>query len=102
MSEFDERMDSNNVICPYCGYDYQPESEDFDEDEQVEKCGACGKSFYHHDVVTYDHCTRPDCELNGENHKWETLSLRSGDHDFCEVCGVIKPLSQPPTTKEGE
>lgn len=36
MSEFDERMDSNNVICPYCGYDYQPESEDFDEDEQVE------------------------------------------------------------------
>ena len=28
MSEFDGEIDDNNVICPYCGYSYQPECGD--------------------------------------------------------------------------
>ena len=94
MSQYEEEMDGNNIICPYCRHEYQPEGEDFGEDERIEECEDCGSKFYHHDEVTYEHHTRPDCEINGEDHKWYTIVLRSGDkHDFCEVCGIIRPLN---------
>ena len=35
MSEtFNSEMDECNVICPYCGYAYQAEAEDYDETER--------------------------------------------------------------------
>jgi len=91
MSDYDEELDSSNVICPYCKHEYQPEPEDFDEDESVEECSNCHKKFHHHDEITYDYHTRPDCELNDEEHKWELNEHTN--HDFCEVCGIIRPFN---------
>lgn len=44
------------VICPHCGASYQPESEDFSENERDEECFTCKRTYqvwqsfevYHH------------------------------------------------------
>ena len=87
MSEFEDQIDGCNVICPYCKSEYQPEAEDFSEDSREEECHDCGKKFYAYDSLTVDHHSRPDCELNGEQHKWEPYLFRDGrSHDYCTVC----------------
>lgn len=49
MSAFEpgDQMDSCNVICPYCGDEYQadPCDGDGDEEPQERECSECGKSF---------------------------------------------------------
>lgn len=86
MSKYEDQVDSYNVICPYCKCEWQAESGDFSEDTRVEECPECGKKYHLHDSCTVDHYTRPDCELNGEVHKWETRQLTKGPHDFCSIC----------------
>lgn len=85
-TKYEDQIDSNNVICPYCKYEYQAENEDFSEDTRVEKCEECGKKYHLHDSWSVDHHTRPDCEINGDQHKWEARQLTQGPHDFCSVC----------------
>lgn len=92
-SKYDGQCDDNDVICPYCGNRYQPEAEDFDEDTREEECGECGKTYKLHDSFTVTHFTKPDCELNGEQHKWVPVKLRDGRvHDFCSVCNQCRPI----------
>jgi len=40
MSEYTETFDDSNRVCPYCGSTYQPEGEDYSEDERAEDGGA--------------------------------------------------------------
>lgn len=58
-------MDDDNVICPYCGAEYNAESEDFSEDEREEECAECGRTYLLHDECTVTHHTRtlPNTEL---------------------------------------
>ena len=91
MSQYNDEIDSSDVICPYCGWNYQPEGEDFSEDHNVEECEDCGKNFYHYDSISVYHHTEPNCEINGEKHEWESHELRDGRrHDFCSVCGKCR------------
>ncbi len=92
MSEYEEQTDYNKVICPYCGYSYQCEGEDYCEDGRDEECGECGKSFHMSTYFSVSHTTSPDCELNGAKHKWEPIKLRNGrTHDFCSICNMCRP-----------
>ena len=92
MSKYDEEVDNCNVICPYCKSEYQPEPENYSDDTMEERCDNCGKSYYHYDDFSVSHNTRPDCELNNEQHVWESITLKSGiKHDFCDICGICKP-----------
>ena len=50
--------DSNLVICPYCGSSYQPEAEEFDEQEREEECGKCGKTYLVYNEFSVTHYTR--------------------------------------------
>ena len=86
--EFDEMTDDNDAICPYCGDRYQVESEDYTEDDREEKCDGCGKKYWLHEHFSVSHETRPDCALNGQQHKYEEVAFKSGNSAFfCTVCG---------------
>ena len=88
MSDFDDVCDDNDVQCPYCGNKYQPEGETFSEDERIEACDECGKSYHLCQSFSVTHQTRPDCEINGAQHNYELVNLRNGgSHPFCTVCG---------------
>ena len=94
MSQYQETIDSSNRICPYCEEKYQVEAEDYSENPTVEECEYCGKKFHSHDSFSVDHHADPDCELNGENHKWEPVRIREGHHDFCSVCDKCRPTDR--------
>ena len=92
MSEFDETYNDDVVECPYCGDKYQPEAEDYSEDERITQCSECNKFYHLHQSFSVTHQTRPDCEINGGNHNYEPVNLRNGrSHPFCTVCGDCKP-----------
>ena len=40
-----DQMDNCKIICPHCGYGFQAEAEDNNEDEHTEECDKCGKEF---------------------------------------------------------
>lgn len=65
-----ETMDDCLRICPYCENSYQVESEDYSEDAREEECDHCGKKYYACDSFLVTHYAVPDCELNGEKHRW--------------------------------
>ena len=91
--QFTEQSSSQMVECPYCGSHYQPESEDFSEDQRDEECGECGKKYYLSQSISITHHAKPDCELNGDQHDYQPVSLRSGvTHPFCTVCEKCQPL----------
>jgi len=92
MPEYQETWDDINRICPYCKHSYQVESEDYTEDTYEEECEECGKKFYSYDSFSVTHYANPDCELNGEDHKWESKSCGNGFHDFCSVCDKCRPF----------
>ena len=50
--------DSNLVICPHCGYSYQPEAADFDETEREEECEKCEKTYLLYSEFSVTHYTR--------------------------------------------
>jgi hypothetical protein len=95
-SKYEDQADDNIVICPYCMAEYQPESEDFDEDTRAEECEDCGKKFYLHQSFSVTHHTRPDCELNGDTHQFERVKLTDGrEADFCTVCDRCRSIKEP-------
>jgi len=94
MSQFKDTSDDTNVICPYCLHKYQPESEDFDQDVRREVCEECEKEFWLSQEFSVSHRTKPDCEINGLKHTWESVYLRTTgrNHDFCNVCDKCRPI----------
>ncbi len=92
MSKFETIYHNSMVKCPYCGYEYQPEAEDYDEEEQVDTCVECGAKFYVHQVFSVDHVMTPNCELNGKQHDYQMVSVGGHKYPFCAICGKCKPL----------
>jgi len=49
--EYDDLKCFNNseAVCPYCGYEnyIEPESYKGQDEETIEECGNCGKTFVH-------------------------------------------------------
>ena len=94
LSNYEEKMDDCNRICPYCGYSYQVESEDYSEDTREEECSECSKKFYSRENFSVTHYAIPDCEINGDVHNWEPVKTSSGHHDFCSICGKCRPFDR--------
>lgn len=45
--EIEEQTDSSNAICPYCGHQYQVDTEAYrDEEGEAETCDKCGNQFW--------------------------------------------------------
>lgn len=83
----EKTLDDSNRICPYCGAAYQPEHEDFSEDNRIEECEGCKKRYHAYDSFSVTHYATPDCELNGEQHEWEPMPTSRGrTHPFCAKC----------------
>ena len=88
---FNDTVDDCNRICPYCEHHYQVEVEDYDEDEQEEKCDQCGKLFYACDEFSVSHHAKPDCELNKEEHAWAVpVAYKGRSYLHCETCGKCR------------
>ena len=95
MSEYDDQIDDNDSICPYCEERYQVECEDYSEDDQIIECHQCGKKYHLCQSFTVNHCTSPDCELNGEEHQFERVECTNGPADFCKTCGKCRLIKKP-------
>jgi hypothetical protein len=92
VSKFDDTANDDVVECPYCGHTYQPEPEDYDDDEREEDCGECGKKYYLSQSYSVTHHARSDCTLNGVEHDYQVVDLNNGkQHSFCTVCGKCQP-----------
>ena len=93
MSQYDDQIDSINVVCPYCKYEYQPEGEDYSEGLRVDECGECGMKFELCQSFDVAHHTYPDCSINNTEHDWQPIELRDGKtHDFCTICDKCRPF----------
>jgi len=89
MSEFKEQFDNDCAICPYCTAENHVEGENYSEDERTDECLVCGMKYTLMQNFTVTHSTIPDCELNGEKHKFEHYKEK---YYICSICDkmVIK------------
>ncbi len=92
MGKYEDTMDDTDMICPYCGYKYQVESEDYSEDCRIEECDECGKKYHAYDNFSVSHHAKPDCGLNETEHDWQPQTITEGTHDFCNICNKCKPI----------
>lgn len=84
--KYENQLDDNYAICPYCNNKWEVESEDYSEDSRKIECD-CGKKYYLHESFSITHHTDPNCELNGEQHQFERIKLNNGkEADFCIIC----------------
>jgi hypothetical protein len=90
MSEYEQQMDEHEAICPYCGYNYQVESEDYDVDEREDECSHCGMKYYINQEFTVTHYTSPDCELNDLAHTWEYYDANGRKFRHCTICDILR------------
>lgn len=86
-AEYRSHCDSSESICPYCGESFQPEASEYSEVSKEIECFSCGKKYHLVQIFTVDHHSLPNCELNGEEHKWVPRDVGHGKtHPFCSVC----------------
>ena len=93
MNEFDSttfsgKSDDCDSICPYCDFHYQVEAEDCDENGYDKECSECGMKYHLRQVVSVTHYSTPDCELNGQECKFES-SIFLNQHVICIVCSKV-------------
>lgn len=86
VSKYEDQYDEDATICPYCGEGHQPEAETWDEEAREEECGECGRRYLVHQSFSVCHITKPDCEINGEEHQWGSKDGYP-DHKWCKICG---------------
>lgn len=92
MSTYEGRFDEEKIICPYCGHSHRPlDAGDFGEDDEVDECENCGKQYHVYQEIQIQHRTKPDCELNKQEHEYEDKPLYGGKtFQACAACGKIK------------
>ena len=82
MSQYETEYRGESIACPYCGFilweiqDYLPKGQR--TREEVWECPACSKRSHLSICVEIPTRTRPDCMLNGGEHKLVNLE--------CSVC----------------
>lgn len=100
-AKFQAGMDDAVVRCPYCKHEYQPEAEDYSEDTREVECSECEKKYWLHQSFSVDHHVKPDCELNGEQHKWDVVT-RHPLYQSCDVCDKWRKAPAPSPVSESE
>jgi DNA-directed RNA polymerase subunit RPC12/RpoP len=101
-AQFKSHSDDSVVQCPYCKYEYQPEAEDYSEDTREHECSECEKKFWLHQNFEVSHHVKPDCELNGEQHKWDFIRKRGGIDTQWQSCDVCDKWRRTPSSAAGE
>ena len=68
-------MMCEEVKCPYCGYEFEPESYyGDDESENIEECPNCEHYFVCQQEISVDfYAEKADC-LNGGEHDWKPIA----------------------------
>ena len=90
MSEYDEQMNGNDLICPYCEESYQLEGEDYMTDQEVEEeCDNCGMKYIRIVEMAVTITATPDCLLNGNKHDF-IATLPGSAYQECRVCGKLE------------
>ena len=74
------------AVCPYCEKKHQIEAEDYSEELEEIECD-CGKKFYCSQHASISHYSRPDCELNDEEHQYKEFKK---DVFYCEICENVE------------
>ena len=65
MSEEIDHEYTNEIVCPWCGYEFSDSWEWSDYEEDVE-CHKCGKLFYYERILTVEYkTTRERCKNKG-------------------------------------
>ena len=95
MSKFEDTCNDAEIECPYCGYSYQPECEDYTDDEREKECEECGKKFYYHQEYTVVHRAKPNCELNKVPHNFHKTEFKDGSfYHICTICGKFQSAKE--------
>lgn len=85
----EDQTDSYYMICPYCGYEHDVEPESYAPGTAIRFCRNCGRKFFYTTNMVVSHDTSGDCELNDEEHDWDT---RKGGYRVCKKCGKVETL----------
>lgn len=95
MAQFEEQLDDNEAICPYCQARHHVEAEDYNEDSRAVECDSCGRKYWLTQSFSVTHHAKPDCTLNSQEHLYERVDLKNGRQaDFCTVCDHCRSVSQ--------
>jgi hypothetical protein len=80
----------SQIKCPYCGHLWTDSWEvlESEGDTETMECD-CGKNFIAEMCMTVDYRTSKDCELNNEQHEYE--SVRNG-WKVCKKCGTHQEI----------
>lgn len=90
-AQFKSDSDDAVVRCPYCKHEYQPESEDYSENTREQECSECEKKFWLYQNFSVTHCVKPDCELNGSQHEWDSVRTNPA-YQSCGICDKYRMM----------
>jgi hypothetical protein len=84
---------TDELICPYCGYEDSDSWEYFSRlgDSTNAECGECGKTFRASQNVTVDYSSEKLPCMNGEGeHNWtkweECFPFDNSERRYCREC----------------
>lgn len=90
---YDYNRQSDEMLCPYCGFDFADSQEIIDRDKSDKtkvECPECKKKFWGYAHISVVYCTKRDCEINGEEHEFERIKQLQMTQ--CKNCGELKSL----------
>lgn len=92
MPRHNEKRRDDCRECPYCGYTYQVECEDYSEDLREEECSECGKKYWASESTSVTHFSTPDCTVNGQEHDWLKILSDFGRRHYreCRECSKFE------------
>lgn len=82
------RISNTGIVCPYCLFErkaYRKTTEQ--EQNYIEECNHCGKSYRVSPHLYWNWRTEADCELNDKKHEWQME--HSCKYAGCDKCGKI-------------
>lgn len=82
---------TNEIVCPYCGYEHRDSGEYFYNDNSTKmECENCNKEF----EASYDNCScyggpftssKINCKDKGRSHKWKFDKRRLVNNEFQRI-----------------
>ena len=88
---------TDDITCPYCGYELQ-DSWECDADGEID-CEECDNSFSYYSERDVRYWSERNCELNGKEHEWEVKrEYQDATMEKCANCDVFRFLPKEPDT----
>lgn len=95
---------TDEIICPYCGYQFQDSYEHGEYSDNILECGDCEKNFSFEKNISVSYSTSKHCESNNITHNWyldfthkydqscaaSGLAGRTFNFYRCEICDFVK------------